>query len=137
MNQVMSGVQSEYQNEQQVEKLQQRALPPLCRNPQGRSRVSEEEAHSLLPRSCTFLSKYNAIVIGPLGLLRWLNGKESSCQCRRQRRLKFNPWVGKIPWKRKWQHTAVFLPGKSMDKEPGGLQSTGSQRVRHNLATQQ
>ena len=24
----------------------------------------------------------------------------------------FNPWVGKIPWSRKWQHTLVFLPGK-------------------------
>ena len=25
----------------------------------------------------------------------------------------FNPWVGKIPWRRKWQPTPVFLPGKS------------------------
>ena len=25
----------------------------------------------------------------------------------------FNPWVGKIPWKREWQPTPVFLPGKS------------------------
>ena len=25
----------------------------------------------------------------------------------------FNPWIGKIPWKRKWQPTPVFLPGKS------------------------
>ena len=25
----------------------------------------------------------------------------------------FNPWLKKIPWKRKWQHTPVFLPGKS------------------------
>ena len=25
----------------------------------------------------------------------------------------FNPWVGKISWKRKWQPTPVFLPGKS------------------------
>ena len=25
----------------------------------------------------------------------------------------FNPWVGKIPWRRKWQHTPVFLPGES------------------------
>ena len=42
-------------------------------------------------------------------LPRWLNGKESSCQCRRHR---FSPWVGKIPWRRKWQPTSVFLPGK-------------------------
>ena len=31
-------------------------------------------------------------------------------QCRRPR---FFPWVGKIPWRRKWQSTPVFLPGKS------------------------
>ena len=31
----------------------------------------------------------------------WLNGKESTCQCRRHRRHGFYPWVGKIPWRRK------------------------------------
>ena len=25
---------------------------------------------------------------------------------------RFNPWIGKIPWSRKWQPTPVFLPGK-------------------------
>ena len=43
---------------------------------------------------------------------RWLSGKESTCQCRRHKRFGFNPWVGKI-WRREWQPTAVFLPGKS------------------------
>ena len=38
--------------------------------------------------------------------------KESTCQCRRSRRHDFNPWVGKIPWRRKWQPIPVFLPGK-------------------------
>ena len=33
-------------------------------------------------------------------------------QCRKCRRHRFDPWVGKIPWRRKWQPTAVFLPGK-------------------------
>ena len=33
--------------------------------------------------------------------------------CRRHKRCRFNPWVGKIPWSRKWQPTLVFLPGKS------------------------
>ena len=28
-------------------------------------------------------------------------------------RLRFNPWVGKMPWRRKWQPTPVLLPGKS------------------------
>ena len=39
-------------------------------------------------------------------------GKESTCQCRRCKRCGFDPWVGKIPWIRKWQSTLVFLPGK-------------------------
>ena len=45
-----------------------------------------------------------------MGFARWLNGKESACQCRRHR---FNPWIGKIHQKRKWQPTLLFLPGKS------------------------
>ena len=44
-----------------------------------------------------------------LGFPWWLNGKESACQFRRCR---FNTWVRKIPWRRKWQPTLVFLPGK-------------------------
>ena len=53
-------------------------------------------------------------------------GKESVCQCRR---LRFDPWVGKIPWRRKWQPIPVFLPGEIPSiKEPGGLQSMGSQK---------
>ena len=44
---------------------------------------------------------------------RWLHGKEPSCQCRSHRRPGFNPWVGKIPWRRKWQPMPVFLPGES------------------------
>ena len=44
----------------------------------------------------------------------------------------FNPWLWKIPWRREWQATPVFLPGESPQTEgPGGLQSIGSQRVRH------
>ena len=46
------------------------------------------------------------------------------------------PGWGKISWRRKWQSTPVFLPGKSLgQKKPGGLQSMGSPRVRHNLVT--
>ena len=41
---------------------------------------------------------------------RWFSGKASACQCRRPG---IDPWVGKNPWRRKWQPTAVFLPGKS------------------------
>ena len=49
------------------------------------------------------------------GLPRCLSDKESICQ---GRRCGLSPWVGKIPWRRKWQHTPVFLPG-----EPRGQRS--------------
>ena len=41
------------------------------------------------------------------------SGKEPACQSRRRQRGKCDPWVGKIPWRRAWQPTPVFLPGKS------------------------
>ena len=51
-------------------------------------------------------------------------------------RPEFIPWVGKSPWSRKWQRTPVFLSGESpWTEEPGGLQSLGSQRVRHDWVT--
>ena len=44
----------------------------------------------------------------------------------------FDPWVGKIPWRRAWKPTPVFLPGESpWTEETVGLQSMGSQRVGH------
>ena len=43
----------------------------------------------------------------------WLRGKESACLRRRHKRCGFDPWVGKIPWRRTWQPTPIFLPGKS------------------------
>ena len=39
--------------------------------------------------------------------------KESTCQCKRCKRRGFDSWVRKIPWKRSWQPTVVFLPGES------------------------
>ena len=41
------------------------------------------------------------------------SGKEHACQCRRHKKHGFDPWVRKIPWRRAWQPTAVFLPGES------------------------
>ena len=40
-------------------------------------------------------------------------GKEPACQCRRCKRDEFNPWVGKVPWRRARQPTPLFLPGES------------------------
>ena len=45
------------------------------------------------------------------------------------------PWVGKIPWRRKWQPTPVSCLGIPWREEPGRLHSTGSQRVGHDWAT--
>ena len=46
------------------------------------------------------------------GLPRWHSAEEPTGQCRRHRRGRFDPWVMMIPWRRKWQPTSVFLPGK-------------------------
>ena len=40
------------------------------------------------------------------------SGKEPACLCRRHKRCRFNPWVGKIPWRRAWQSSPVFLPAE-------------------------
>ena len=50
------------------------------------------------------------------------SGKELAGQCGRLKRCSFDPWVGKIPWRRARQPTPVFFPGKSpWTEEPGGL----------------
>ena len=41
------------------------------------------------------------------------SGKAPACPCRRSKRLRVDPWVGKIPWRRAWQPTLVFLPRES------------------------
>ena len=41
------------------------------------------------------------------------SGKGPTCQCRRQKRCGFNPWVRESPWRWAWQSTPVFLPGES------------------------
>ena len=70
-----------------------------------------------------------------LGLPWWLSGKEANFQCRRCR---LDPWVGKIPWRRKWQPTPVLLPGESHRQwSLVGYSPWGSKRVRHDIATKQ
>ena len=60
------------------------------------------------------------------GYLKRLSGKECVCQCRR---CTLSPWVGKIPWRREWRLTPVFLPEDPMDRAAWWvpLQSMGSQ----------
>ena len=63
----------------------------------------------------------------------WLSSKESTCQCRR---CGFNSWFGKIPWRRKWHPTPVFLPRKSHGQRSLAGFSLRGRRVRHSLATE-
>ena len=66
--------------------------------------------HRQMPLEWGHLPLSSAFSAVLLGLPRWLRGKESACQ---RRRCGFNPWVGKITWRRDWQPAPVFLPGKS------------------------
>ena len=54
-------------------------------------------------------SKYLALFSNLWGVPPWLNSKESTCQ---YRRCGFSPCVRKMPWRRKWLPTPLFLPGK-------------------------
>ena len=54
-------------------------------------------------------SSFSLLVNSTIVIVLWLPGKESTCQCRR---FKFDPWVRKIPWKRKCPLIPVFLPWK-------------------------
>ena len=65
---------------------------------------------------CWFLSYINMnqpqIYICP-GFPGGARGKEPTCYSKRHKRHRFNPWVGKIPWRRTWQSTPAFLPRES------------------------
>ena len=52
-----------------------------------------------------------------------VSGREPACQCRRLGRCELDPWVRKIPWRRKWQPTPVFTP-----REAHGQCSLGGYR---------
>ena len=65
----------------------------------------------------------------------WLSGKNSTCQ---GRELRVDPWVRKIPWRRKQQPTEIFLLGKSNGQRSlAGYSPWVRKRVRHDLATKQ
>ena len=67
------------------------------------------------------------------GLPGGTSGKEPAYQCKRHKRFKFDPQVGKIPWKRALAtHSSILAWRIPWTEEPGGLQSIGSQRIGHN-----
>ena len=67
-----------------------------------------------IPLNAYTMTCFFASLLSVLGfpVVQTTGRKESSCQCRSCRRHGFNLCVEKIPWKRKWQPTPVFLPGK-------------------------
>ena len=67
-----------------------------------------------------------------MGLPCWLRSKESAFQ---HRKLRFDPWVWKIPWRKKWQPAPVFLPGESPGQRNPSYNPWGHKRVGDELAT--
>ena len=74
--------------------------------------------------------------INPLGLPWWLRWYSI---CLQRGRLRFDSWVGKIPWRRKWQPTPVLLPGKSHGRRsivgysPWGHKESDTTKQLHSL----
>ena len=86
-------------------------------------------------RCFLYLTRANSAACLLVNMLpRWLSGKETACQCRR---CQFDPWVWKIPLEEEMTTHSSILAGKiPWTEEPGGLQFMGSQRIRHNWATE-
>ena len=80
--------------------------------------------------TCNFI--YTPTFLYTLGFPHGSEGKRICPQCRRPR---FDPWVGKIPWRREWPHPGILAWRIQWREEAGGLQSMGSQRVGHDWAT--
>ena len=54
-------------------------------------------------------TRFDTTTLPEVGFPGGLDCKESACQCRRP---SFNPWIGKIPRRREWQPTPIFLSGE-------------------------
>ena len=83
-------------------------------NIKGKRKLYESGELKLFP---VFLKKIHSFLMVLFSLLgccfRGTSGKEPACQCWRHKRCVFDLWVGKIPWRRAWQPTPVFLPRES------------------------
>ena len=66
------------------------------------------------------------------GLPRWLSDKEFTCQCRRHKRLRLDPWIGEDPLEGIATYSSILAWKILWTEKPGRLQSVGSQRVGHN-----
>ena len=86
---------------------------------------------NILGVSCTVLWIYLVLLNCALrGFPRGASGKEPISQGRRFKRCWFDPWVGKIPWRRKWHSTPVFFPGESHgQRSPAGYSPRGHKEL--------
>ena len=82
--------------------------PGQCIHSVSMLQIHPKSDHSL--RLHCYAPSLSCPLLLPLGLPWWLSGKESAYQRRRRR---FNPWVKKTSWRRKWQPIPVFLTEKS------------------------
>ena len=88
-----------------------------------------------IPLHCLIapLRNYSYFIYLGQGFPGGAGSKEPACWCRRHKRWGFNPWVGKISWRRQWKSTPVFLAGEFHgQKSLAAVWSIGWQRVGHN-----
>ena len=97
---------------------------------------------------CYFLTLYwkkisrTVPVFYVLGLPWWLSGKEPTCQCRRCR---LSPWIGKNPWRRKWQCIPAFqysclenpMDWSLADSSPWGCKKSDMTEHTHSCSKQE
>ena len=110
----------------------ERKFPYATRVITSLTRILDTYCKNLLPPKffCKIWNKALYHIL--LGFPGASDGKDSTCSAGRHR---FDLWVKKIPWRREWQPTPVFLPGEFHEQRSPMLQSIGSQRVRHNWVT--
>ena len=104
------------------------------RGPKSQTRLIEEAQHSSNEYSASSKRKPYLLSMAQFlfGLPGWFNGKEPACQCRRHKRHRFDPWVGKIPLEEGMAtHSSILAWRISWMEEPSRLQFIGSRRVRH------
>ena len=79
---------------------------------EGESEISKYQYKVAYPSSAFFKVIFTTVHFVK-GFPGGTSGKEPTCQCGRYKRCSFDSWVRKIPWRRIWQPTLLFLPGKS------------------------
>ena len=83
-----------------------------------------------MPETVQKVGAFFSVSSGTRRLPGWNSGKESACQCRRFRRLGFDPWIRKIPLEQGMAiHSSILAWKIPWTEEPGGLPSMGSHRV--------